>query len=117
MIFYEAPHRIEDMLQDCLDILGNRNIVLARELTKIYEEYLRGSIQEVLEIASSLKGEMVVLIEGKKSETKSFDLEEALKQVQALVEEGVKTKEAIKQVAQKMNGSKNELYEAYHKQS
>ena len=117
MIFYEAPHRIEDMLQDCLDVLGNRNIVLARELTKMYEEYIRGTIQEVLEIASSLKGEMVVLIEGKVSETKAFDLEEALKQVQALVEEGMKTKEAIKQVAQKMNGSKNELYEAYHKQS
>ena len=117
MIFYEAPHRIEDMLQDCLDVLGNRNIVLARELTKLYEEYIRGTIQEVLEIASSLKGEMVVLIEGKVSETKAFDLEEALKQVQALVEEGMKTKEAIKQVAQKMNGSKNELYEAYHKQS
>ena len=91
--------------------------MLARELTKIYEEYLRGSIQEVLEIVSSLKGEMVVLIEGKKSETKPFDLEEALKQVQALVAEGMKTKEAIKQVAQEMNGSKNELYEAYHKQS
>lgn len=116
MIFYEAPHRIEDMLQDCLDVLGNRNIVLARELTKLYEEYIRGTIQEVLEIASSLKGEMVVLIEGKVSETKAFDMEGALKQVQALIDGGMKTKEAIKRVAQEMNGSKNELYDAYHKQ-
>lgn len=116
MIFYEAPHRIEDMLQDCLDVLGNRNIVLARELTKLYEEYIRGTIQEVLEIASSLKGEMVVLIEGKVSETKAFDMEGALKQVQTLIDGGMKTKEAIKRVAQEMNGSKNELYDAYHKQ-
>lgn len=117
MIFYEAPHRIEDMLQDCLEVLGNRNIVLARELTKVYEEYIRGTIEEVLEIVSSLKGEMVVLIEGKRQETKTFDMKAALKQVQVLVEEGTKTKEAIKRVAQEMNGSKNELYEAYHKQS
>ena len=117
MIFYEAPHRIEDMLQDCLEVLGNRNIVLARELTKVYEEYIRGTTEEVLEIVSSLKGEMVVLIEGKRQETKTFDMEEALKQVQALVDEGMKTKEVIKRVAQEMNGSKNELYEAYHKQS
>ena len=60
---------------------------------------------------------MVVLIEGKRQETKIFDMKAALKQVQALVDEGMKTKEAIKQVAQEMNGSKNELYEAYHKQS
>ncbi len=116
MIFYEAPHRIEDMLQDCLDVLGNREIVLARELTKLYEEYIRGTIEEVLKIASSLKGEMVVLIEGKKQEVKDFDMEEALKKVQCLVDKGIKTKDAIKQVAQEMNGSKNELYEAYHKQ-
>lgn len=115
MIFYEAPHRIKDMLEDCQEVLGNRKIVLARELTKMYEEYIRGTIEEVLDIASSLKGEMVVVVEGKPFKPEAFDLKEALQKVQTLVDEGIKTKEAIKRVAQELNCSKNELYEAYHK--
>lgn len=114
MIFYEAPHRIEAMLEDCLEVLGNRQMVLARELTKLYEEYLRGTIHDVLEVCSELKGEMVVLIEGHVEE-KTSDMEGALTKVQELVDQGIKTKEAIRMVSKEYDVSKNELYQLYHK--
>ena len=57
------------MLASCLEVLGNRNICLARELTKKHEEFLRGTIEEILEIAEELKGEMVIVMEGSR-ETK-----------------------------------------------
>ena len=58
------PHRIKETLQAMLEVLGNRRIVIARELTKQYEEFVRGSIEEVLEIVDELRGEMVVIVEG-----------------------------------------------------
>ena len=64
MVFYEALHRIEKCLQDCMDVFGDRNMVLARELTKIHEEFLRGKISEILPIVPELKGEMVIVMEG-----------------------------------------------------
>ena len=67
LIFYESPHRLSETLQDIFDILGNREIVLARELTKIYEEVLRGTAGKILnQIAKKkLKGEITLVIEGK----------------------------------------------------
>ena len=67
IIFYEAPHRIKDTLTDMLEVLGNRKICLARELTKSYEEFSRGTIEEILNDLHS-KGEMVVMVEGYKEE-------------------------------------------------
>ena len=63
IIFYEAPHRIKDTLIDMLEVLGNRRIVLARELTKSYEEFSRGTIEEILVDLPS-KGEMVLMVDG-----------------------------------------------------
>jgi 16S rRNA (cytidine1402-2'-O)-methyltransferase len=67
LIFYESPHRLDETLKDILDILGDREIVLTRELTKVYEEILRGSVSEVQRLIGErkLKGEITVLIEGK----------------------------------------------------
>ena len=62
IIFYEAPHRIKDTLEDMLEVFGNRNICLARELTKTFEEYINGTIEDVLEI-EGLKGEMVLIVD------------------------------------------------------
>lgn len=66
LIFYESPHRIERTLADCLEILGNRNACLAREISKIHEEFIRGSLEQLLETAQTrnLKGEMVLVIAG-----------------------------------------------------
>lgn len=114
-IFYEAPHRIEDTLQDMLEVLGNRQMCLARELTKVHEEYIRGTIEEVLEVASTCKGEMVIVMDGFKKEEVVFDMYTAITKVDEYVESGMRTKEAIGLVAKEMACKKNELYEAYHK--
>ena len=65
IIFYEAPHRIDSCLEDVLDVLGDRKMCLARELTKLHEEFIRGNISYVLDNLSVLKGEFVIVIEGK----------------------------------------------------
>ena len=70
LVFYEAPHRIEKMLKACLEVLGDRECSLARELTKVHEEFLRGTISEILEEVDGLKGEMVICIAGNSDEPK-----------------------------------------------
>lgn len=115
LVFYEAPHRIEAMLQDLKEVLGNRNMCLARELTKLHEEYIRGTIEEVLEVAATRKGEMVVVVEGATFVEEEIDIETALNKVQEYIDEGYKTKEAIKLVSKELNFSKNELYDEFHK--
>ena len=77
LVFYEAPHRIEKMLNNCLEVLGDRPMCLARELTKKHEEFLRGTIQEVLPVAATRKGEMVVIIAGDE-EKKAPDVTQAM---------------------------------------
>ena len=73
MILYEAPHKLETTLKDLKEIIGNRKIVLARELTKIHEEYIRESIDVLIEKAKELKGEFVLIIEGaEKKEENDF---------------------------------------------
>lgn len=115
LIFYEAPHRIESMLQDVLEVLGDRNMCLARELTKLHEEYIRGTVSEVIQVAKDKKGEMVVIIEGKPIEEESFNMDTAIKKVDEYIKQGLKTKEAIKKAATELGCSKNELYDEYHK--
>ena len=117
LIFYEAPHRIGKMLQNCLDILGDREMCLARELTKKHEEFIRGKISEVLELCDQLKGEMVVVIAGHE-EDKELDLTQAMplikEHIQRYIKEGMTTNEAIRKVAREQGLSKNEVYRQYH---
>lgn len=115
IIFYEAPHRIDDTLKDILEVFGNRKMCLARELTKLHEEYIRGTVAEVLEVAALCKGEMVIVIEGKPEEDVEFNMDEAVKKVQELVDQGIRAKEAIQKISKEMGCKKNELYEAFHK--
>lgn len=114
LIFYEAPHRIEKMLKNAQEVLGNRKMCLARELTKKHEEFIRGSISEVLEVVDSLKGEMVVVIEGCQKEKDSVSIEALYGVVEEYVETGLSSKEAIKKVAKEYGVSKNDLYKEYH---
>lgn len=112
--FYEAPHRINKTLKLCLEVLGDRKAVIARELTKVHEEYIRDRLSNLCTI-EDIKGEIVLLVEGKKEEEKVVDFEMLKKEVSKLIKTGSKTKDAINEIA-KMNGvSKNELYEYYHK--
>ncbi len=110
LIFYEAPHRIQDCLQDILDIFGNRNMVLARELTKIHEEYLRGNVQDILEVCDQLKGEMVLVIEGA-SQTQTISLEKIVQKALDLTQAGVKAKKAAELAIEGTLFSKNTVYQ------
>ena len=65
LIFYESPHRIKETLELINEILGNRYIVIAKDLTKKYEEYIRGNIQDIISLNRELKGEMVLIISAK----------------------------------------------------
>ncbi len=112
LIFYEAPHRILEALEAVEAALGPRPVVVARELTKLHEEYLRGTaaeIRERLAARDSVKGEMTLLI-GKATEPPRDDtpLEEA---VQSLIQGGIARMDAIKQVARRRGLSKREVYD------
>jgi len=111
IIFYEAPHRILQTLYDMLEVLGDRYITVARELTKIYEEVLRGKLSEVIEKLeqSKIAGEYVIVVEGASETPKVLD--EALQEVRELMRKGKGRKEAVKIVSELYNLSKKELYE------
>jgi 16S rRNA (cytidine1402-2'-O)-methyltransferase len=111
LIFYETPHRILEALEDVAAVMGPRPVVVARELTKLHEEFLRGTAAEVrAELASrpSVKGEFTLLI-GKMDEVQADDtpLEEA---VRAAEQQGMPRMDAIKQVARQRGLSKREVY-------
>lgn len=115
LVFYESPHRIKKTLTLLLEYFGNRPIALCRELTKKHEEIIRGNVQEILEIVDTIKGEMVLVVEGSKEEDEVVEFELPLKeQVELYIEEGMTSKEAIKKVAKERNLPKNEVYTAYH---
>ncbi len=112
MVFYEAPHRIDDTLKVMLEVLGDRKISLCRELTKRFEEFIRGSISEVLDEASELKGEMVIVVEGSHGE--SEESVDVMALVESLMEEGLSASAAVKEAAKRTGISKNEIYRQVH---
>jgi len=111
LVFYEAPHRISDALADIASVLGNREVVVARELTKLHEEVLRGSADEiraVLEARDSVRGEFVVLVaKAVTAEGGVLPVEEAIAR---LVEAGVSKMDAIKTVAKERGLNKRDVY-------
>ena len=116
-IFYEAPHRLIKTLINMSAILDSeRKIVVARELTKIHEEFIRGTISEVTDYfeQNAPRGEFVVLISPNAAQETQLSWAELIKAVNRLVDTGESKKSAIKTVAQENNVSKNELYERYH---
>ncbi|APT18087.1 methyltransferase [Amylolactobacillus amylotrophicus DSM 20534] len=119
-IFYEAPHRIRATLANLGETVGlNRQVVVARELTKLHEEYLRGTVAELIEHFETVepRGEMVVLMGGYvESEKPTATLAELAVVVDQLVEDGQSKKDAIGQVARHAHLSKKELYDYYHNQ-
>lgn len=117
LIFYEAPHRIDKTVKSVLDVLGNRNACIARELTKLHEEYIHGTLEELVQIdPETLKGEMVIIVEGcpKEIQTELKD-EDIKKLVDELINNGLSAKDAIKKVSEDKNIRKNKVYEIYHK--
>ncbi len=113
MIFYESPHRIEETLHSFYDVLGNRKIALCREISKKYEEIIRGTITEVLTVVSELKGEMVLVVEGN-YEQEDFSMLAISDHVKLYLEDGLTEKEAIKKVAVERDLPKSVIYREYH---
>ena len=113
IIFYEAPHRILDTLENISQIFGNRNISISREITKKFEEIYRGTINSVLEEIKGAKGEMVIVVEGNHEE-KNYDELKVSDHVNIYLTQGYTTKEAIKKVAKDRNMKTGEIYNIYH---
>lgn len=113
IILYEAPHKMKNTLEDLKDIIGDRRITLARELTKIHEEFIRDNINNILDKIDSLKGEMILIIEGKNIE---YNLQNELNELtleehyEYYKKQGFDKKEIIKKIAKDRNVNKNEIY-------
>ena len=112
IIFYESPHRIGKTLRSMYEALGDRKATICRELTKAHEEVIRGTLKEFAELdESTLRGEMVLVVEGlrqNKIEVTDHDILEAL---QKKIDEGKRSKEAVKEVAEALAVQKNRVYE------
>ena len=111
IIFYESPHRITDTLSQLLDVFGNRNIAIVREISKLHEEVIRDNIENILKISDTLKGEMVIIVEGNtKEETLEVNYTE---EIDKLLTQGYSKRDAIREIADKYNVSKNKLYNEF----
>ena len=113
IILYEAPHRIHEMLESLLLVFGDRRIALNREISKKYEEIIRGNISEVLEVVDTLKGEMVVVVEGN-VESEDYSSMTVLEHINLYLEDGMSEKDAIKKVAVERGVPKSVIYKEYH---
>ena len=118
LIFYEAPHKLKTTLESMLEVLGDRKIVLARELTKIHEEFIRGNISTILEQIVDIKGEFVIIVEGNSISKKDVELdnlnEKSLEEHYKFYEDqGFDKKEIIKKIAKDRNTNKNEIYQYF----
>lgn len=118
LIFYEAPHKLINTLTSIKEVLGDREIVVAKEITKIHEEYLRGSVSSVLEKINNPKGEHVIIVEGasqdeadeKQNFLNNLTLEEHYEYYK---KQGYEKKEIIKKIAKDKKTNKNEIYKHF----
>ncbi|MBN6187373.1 16S rRNA (cytidine(1402)-2'-O)-methyltransferase [Aneurinibacillus sp. BA2021] len=122
LIFYESPHRIDKTLREMKEVLGERSVALGRELTKKYEEFIRGGMEEVLaflEEQEEIRGEFTVIVEGSKGEGETETQEwwhglDVSAHVHVHIEKGLSKKDALKQTALERGVSKRDIYNEYH---
>ena len=116
LIFYESPHRIKETLNIMYNVFGNRNVVIGRELTKKFEEYIRGSLEDVINIDRVLKGEIVIILSGATMSSTAIVLNdlEVKEHYQYYIDQGNDNKEAMKMVAKDRGVSKSEIYKKLH---
>ena len=118
IIFYEAPHRLIKTLKEIEQRLGNIEVVIAKELTKIYETFIRGTIEEVLETLDDVKGEYIVLFENHAKTEKQIEIENINqlsieKQFEYYTKKGLSKKDAIKQIAKNNKVAKDTIYKQF----
>jgi len=115
MVFYEAPHKLARTLADLYKTLGNRRLAVVREITKIHEQVINTTLEEASEkyADGSLKGEIVLIVEGKKENTRAeITLEAAIEEAKALVEKGMSINNAAREIAAKTPFKKGDIYKA-----
>jgi 16S rRNA (cytidine1402-2'-O)-methyltransferase len=123
LVFYESPHRLKETLTSMYDVLGNRKIAICRELTKKFEEFIRGTLEEIIEWVNQdeIRGEFCLIVEGadesklKQEEMnwwETLSIEEHVNHYISVKQ--IPSKEAIKQTAMDRGISKREVYQAYH---
>jgi len=112
LIFYEAPHKVLAATQDMLEVLGDRRAVFTRELTKIHEETIRGTLSEILKHlqTGSLKGEFTIIVHGASSESPMQDIDAAEYLKNLIIHRGLSRKDAVAAAAKELGLPKKELY-------
>lgn len=118
LVFYEAPHKLNATLEAMKDVFGDRKVVLARELTKIHEEFIRGTLSTINEQIGENRGEFIIILEGNSESKKDFEIaslnEMSLEDHYAFYEkQNLDKKSIIKQIAKDRNTNKNEIYQYF----
>jgi len=113
IILYEAPHKMKQTLKDLKEILDNRKVVLARELTKMHEEFIRKPIDELIEEIDNLKGEMILVIEAGETQEETKEDLSIDEQYTLYEKQGLTKNEIIKKIAKERKVNKNEIYQMF----
>ncbi len=113
MVIYETPHRIEKVLKEMLEIIGDQEIFISREISKRFETHYRGKISEIIPQMAKIKGEIVLVID-KIVKTPNYKKEQIKEMVEYFLTEGEELNEAIKKTAKKLSLRRKEVYKNYH---
>lgn len=115
IIFYEAPHRIKKTMEEILEIFGDRQVSLSREISKKFESIYRGNISDLLPTLDNIKGEFVIVVSPYKEDNRNNNELSVIDNVKLYIENGMEVMDAIKRVATERNIPKNEIYREYHR--
>lgn len=115
IIFYEAPHRIKKTMEEILEIFGDRQVSLSREISKKFESIYRGKISDLLSTLNNIKGEFVIVVSPYKEDNSNNNDLSVIDNVKLYIENGMEVMDAIKRVAKERNIPKNEIYREYHR--
>ena len=115
LIFYEAPHRILKTMELMLEVFGDREVSLSREISKKFESIYRGNISSLLPTLSDIKGEFVIVVSGSSDNMLNDSNLNIVEQVDFYIENGMSKMDAIKSVARDRNMKKNDVYSEYHR--
>ncbi|MCI7242225.1 MAG: 16S rRNA (cytidine(1402)-2'-O)-methyltransferase [Bacilli bacterium] len=117
IIFYEAPHRIKKTMEEILEIFGDRQVSLSREISKKFESIYRGNISDLLSTLNNIKGEFVIVVSPYKEDNSNNNELSIIDNVKLYIENGMEVMDAIKRVAKERNIPKNEIYREYHRRN
>ena len=117
IIFYEAPHRIKKTMEEILEIFGDRQVSLSREISKKFESIYRGNISDLLPTLNNIKGEFVIVVSPYKEDNRNNNELSVIDNVKLYIENGMEVMDAIKRVAKERNIPKNEIYREYHRRN